>query len=310
MKLEQKFNWPAAGKYVVAVSGGVDSVALLDLLLERGEYELIVGHVDHGWRRDSAADKSLVQKLAAEHSLEFASIRLQPTKKSEANARQQRYAFLEQIRQEYAAAAIITAHHWDDRLETSIHNVLRGTNRRGLAPMLAADNLLRPLLGLRKTEIVQFAKDRGLNWREDSTNQDLQFRRNWIRHQLLPDLRRRNPNFDNSYAEIMLEADQLNLKLDQYINEWLMHSSAIREGSISVPVVSLQELSLPVLRQVLAAMVELVQSHAELDSQTYDKLAIHLKTGRLKRLRKLKNQLNAHTENGRFTITTVSAKRS
>src|SRR5579884_3654782 len=109
------------GAYVVAVSGGVDSVVLLDLLTKNHNLKLTVAHFDHGKRKDSASDRHFVQKLAEKHGLSFvyAEGRL-GLGASEAAARKARYKFLQQVRESAEARAVVTAHHQDDLLETAI----------------------------------------------------------------------------------------------------------------------------------------------------------------------------------------------
>src|SRR6266542_1461422 len=142
------------GKYVVAVSGGVDSMVLLDLLRQKPKLELVVSHFDHGIRPDSEEDRRLVQRIARAYGLPFVYARgnLGP-KAGEALAREARYAFLRRVQQEQGAKAIITAHHQDDMLETAIMNLLRGTGRRGLSSLKSREGLLRPLLNWTKKDI-------------------------------------------------------------------------------------------------------------------------------------------------------------
>ena len=179
------------GTYIVAVSGGVDSMALLDALTSQQTpgVRLIVAHFDHGIRHDSALDRELVQATAAQNALQFVydEGRLPPDA-SEDMARRARYDFLHQIRKVSGARAIITAHHQDDLVETAIHNLLRGTNRSGVVSLRSRPGLLRPLLQYPKSEILAYASQKGLNWREDSTNQELRYRRNYIRHKIAPRL--------------------------------------------------------------------------------------------------------------------------
>lgn len=174
---------------MVAVSGGVDSVVLLDLLTRQPGLELAVAHFDHGIRPDSAEDRMLVQKAAAVYGLPFfyeeGSL---GAGASEARARTARYDFLERIREQEGARAIITAHHQDDLVETMILNLLRGTGRKGLAGLGDRPTVLRPLLHLSKKELVEYAQSHHLRWREDSTNADDRYARNYIRHQLMPRL--------------------------------------------------------------------------------------------------------------------------
>lgn len=175
------------GKYIVAVSGGVDSVVLLDVLNNDPDVELVVAHFDHGIREDSARDRQFVQVLSEKYGLpfEYGEGQLGPNS-SEAAARQARYEFLEKIRVDHDAKAIVTAHHQDDALETAIINMLRGTRRKGLDALKSNDRLKRPLLRMAKKETIGYAQSHDLEWREDSTNQDETYLRNYIRRQLLP----------------------------------------------------------------------------------------------------------------------------
>lgn len=174
------------GAYVVAVSGGVDSVVLLRLLSNKPGVGLVVAHFDHGIRTGSEKDRVFVQKLAAKYGLpfEFEQGKL-GAKASEETARKARYAFLEKIKEAAGAGAIVTAHHQDDMLETAIINILRGTGRRGLTSLKSA-KIIRPLLDVPKKDIVAYAKKHQLAWREDPTNVDTDYLRNWVRHNILP----------------------------------------------------------------------------------------------------------------------------
>lgn len=183
----------APGSYVVAVSGGVDSVVLLDLLWQKSRLEpgrgwsLTVAHFDHGIRGDAAEDRQFVQKLARGYELPFVydEGRL-GTGASEAAARRARYGFLNKVLRAAHGRAIITAHHQDDLLETAILNILRGTGRKGLSALDSRQSVIRPLLHIPKAALVGYARDRQLDWREDSTNLDEKYLRNYIRRRLMP----------------------------------------------------------------------------------------------------------------------------
>lgn len=173
-------------KYIVAVSGGVDSVALLHMLYEmqrnQPHLELVVAHADHGIREDSASDKELVENLAERYGLPFVCAELGlPSDCSEEVARAERYKWLEKMQREYRADAVVTAHHQDDQIETIMINLLRGTGWRGLASLRTTDERFRPLLDLPKAHLVRYAIDHDLEWREDSTNDDVRYLRNYIR---------------------------------------------------------------------------------------------------------------------------------
>ncbi len=178
-----------AGTYIVAVSGGVDSMSLLHMLQAQSKLKLVVAHFDHGIRTDSQLDRQLVQRQAEAYGLPFIYGEGQlGAGASEAQARQARYNFLHKVRTATNARAIITAHHQDDLLETALLNLLRGTGRRGLSSLRSREPLLRPLLEMSKAELQTYARDNQLVWREDSTNQNPVYLRNYVRRHLMPRL--------------------------------------------------------------------------------------------------------------------------
>lgn len=178
------------GSYVLAVSGGIDSMVLMDVLAHTPGIELVIAHFDHGIRPESSADRQLVQKTAETYGLPFVfeEGHLGPAA-SEDTARNARYAFLQRVRQEVGATAIITAHHQDDLLETAVMNLLRGTGRKGLSSLDATGDVCRPFLHVPKEAICRYAHVHpAIVWREDPTNQSDRYARNYIRHHVLPGL--------------------------------------------------------------------------------------------------------------------------
>ena len=210
---------PKGGRYVVAVSGGVDSVALLHHLKDQPGLQLTVAHFDHGIRPDSHEDRRLVQMQARAYNLPFVYDQGRLGQgASEAEAREARYKFLRQVQQAVDAQAIITAHHEDDVLETAIINLLRGTGRRGLTSLDSHESLQRPLLHVPKHQLKQYAQANGLVWREDSTNDDPTYLRNYVRHKILP-------RFDTAsrtqLIDIVKNTRQINRELDTHLTEQL-----------------------------------------------------------------------------------------
>ncbi len=187
-----------------AVSGGADSVALLCLLLElRAEMGIVlsVAHVNHKLRGEEAdEDAWFVGQLARQHGLELhlceAAVDRSQGSGIEAAARELRYGFFRQLAREGRVAKIATAHTLDDQAETVLLRIFRGTGIRGLAgihPRIvfeeegrAFGELVRPLLGFRRAALQEFLRERGQSWQEDSSNRDIAFLRNRVRHQLLP----------------------------------------------------------------------------------------------------------------------------
>jgi len=178
--------------YIIAVSGGMDSVVLLHMIatkkpevgVEKPLY--IVAHFDHGIRSDSERDAKFVESLAKSYGLAFVCKRAELGQNaSEESARSARYEFLFNEMKKHNAEAIITGHHQDDVIETMIVNMLRGTGPRGLIGFTLV-KLLRPLIDKSKQELLDYAKKNNLEWREDSTNQDTAYIRNYVRHEIVP----------------------------------------------------------------------------------------------------------------------------
>ncbi len=204
-----------AGTYIVAVSGGVDSVVLLELLCQLPNLTLIVAHADHGIREESGRDAAFVEKLCHERNLKFVSTELKLGKDaSEDEARQARYAFLREVLKSEGARAIITAHHQDDVIETAIMNLLRGTGRRGLTSLGSQSDIIRPLLDISKAQIVSYATEQSITWVEDATNQDATYTRNQIRHGLLSGA---SDEWKESFVDKLKALRHINAQLDHEI---------------------------------------------------------------------------------------------
>ena len=166
-------------KYIVAVSGGVDSVVLLDMMTKMAGHDLVVAHFDHGIRDNSAEDAYFVSSLASQYGLTYSGKREELGKTaSEALARNRRYLFLRELANAHGAR-IVTAHHLDDLVETVAINLKRGTGWRGLS-VLDSD-VLRPLIDTPKQQLIQYALANGLVWHEDSTNASDAYLRNRVR---------------------------------------------------------------------------------------------------------------------------------
>jgi tRNA(Ile)-lysidine synthase len=177
---------------LVGCSGGADSLALLALAVDGGLAPIAV-HVDHGLRTGSDREADVVTDAAARLGAEFDARRVTvaPGPNLEARARAARYDALEAARVEHHATAVLVAHTADDQAETVVLNLLRGSGSAGLAGMPSRrGHVVRPLLGARRADVRAECTRRELTPREDPSNDDLAFRRNWIRHEVLPLLER------------------------------------------------------------------------------------------------------------------------
>lgn len=191
---------------LAAVSGGADSVALLRALAAirpAGPGRLVVAHFNHRLREAAAdADAAFVAKLAGELGLPCdvgsADAAVAPTHRDqtgiEESARNARYEFLKAAAGRYGARYVATAHTADDQAETVLHRIVRGTGLSGLSgmrrarPLMHGVSLIRPLLGVRRAELLNYLWRLGQQFCDDATNQDLGFTRNRLRHELLPRL--------------------------------------------------------------------------------------------------------------------------
>src|SRR5438067_2071118 len=201
------------GIALVAVSGGADSVALLDLLHmlapELG-LSLIVTHVDHGIRSDSGTVARAVGELAERYELPFevSELSLGPDA-SETVARRARYAWLRQVQRRHGARYLVTAHHRDDQIETVMLRVLRGTAPAGLAGIRprSRGGLVRPLLPFTRAELLAHVAARGLPYHDDPANRDPAHLRSWLRHAVLPQLvERLGPRFHDDVVRLAEQA--------------------------------------------------------------------------------------------------------
>jgi tRNA(Ile)-lysidine synthase len=189
-------------RWLVGVSGGADSVALLHLLVEAGFRRLVVCHLDHRLRgRASAGDARFVRSLAAglglTHEIGRADVRARMKERREAMetaARGARHRFFEECAVKHRCRRLLLAHHADDQAETVLWNLLRGSH--GLKGMRqehvirveggGALRIFRPLLGVRHADLVGWLQARGLSWREDASNAEALAVRNRLRHEVFP----------------------------------------------------------------------------------------------------------------------------
>ena len=192
---------PNECRYLIGISGGRDSVVLLHWLLSLGYRRLIVCHLEHGLRgRAGKSDARFVQRLAHKYRLEFElgsadvpSLAAQRKQSIETTARQERFAFFEKVARRRRCRTLFLAHQADDQVETFLLNLFRGAGSRGLGAMrprtkLASLEVVRPLLGVWRVEIDRYAAQQKLDFRDDLTNQEINARRNRLRHQIIPRL--------------------------------------------------------------------------------------------------------------------------
>jgi tRNA(Ile)-lysidine synthase len=253
----------AGDRVAVAVSGGADSVALLLLMLELGGElgaVLSVVHVNHKLRgEESDEDERFVGELAHRHDLELW-VRARPVEGEsgpgiEAAARHLRYDFFRELAHAGRIAKIATAHTLDDQAETVLLRVFGGTGIRGLAgihPRLifqdegrARGEVVRPLLEMRRAEMQEFLRERGQEWREDSSNRDLRFLRNRVRLTVLPALQE---SFGESALEHLADLAEIARAEEEH---WEQGHREVRASGGDLRIASLPELPLAARRRLV-----------------------------------------------------------
>lgn len=219
---------------IVAVSGGVDSVTLLRVLHQLSaeparRYRLAVAHVDHGLRDQAADDARFVAELARTLGLPHFERRCDVRAHAQASGqgieqagRQLRYEFLLETARQVQAGCVAVGHHADDNAETVLQRILRGTSLHGLKgipirrKLRAGEEveLVRPMLECRRSDIERYARQEGVAWRQDASNADVNYRRNFIRHELLPAIR---DKFNSRADEAVLRLAQHAAEIDAFL---------------------------------------------------------------------------------------------
>jgi tRNA(Ile)-lysidine synthase len=216
-------------RILVGVSGGVDSIVLLDLLYKAG-YSVAIAHCNFKLRsEDSDADEALVDKLALKYNKPIFKTSFNTLEYARGNgisiemaARELRYRWFETIRSENGYHWICVAHHRDDQIETFFLHLSRGTGLTGLTGMSPVnDKVVRPLLFASRKEIEQYSRDNQLEFREDLSNSNLEYQRNKIRHQILPLMEELNPSFREGLIHTITNLqDSLKIESHEIENAW------------------------------------------------------------------------------------------
>lgn len=222
-------------RLVVAVSGGLDSICLLHVLrFGPFDFDLAAAHYDHAMRAGSAADADWVSGVCTAWRVPLETARAAVAPRSEAAARDLRYAFLQEVAAR-TDATIITAHHADDQAETVLLRMVRGTGLTGLAGIPARrGNVVRPLLPFARRDLRDYASAVGLRWREDVTNQELRYARNRIRHLVLPALEAIRPGAARRIARLADRAADAEAAWQAVVEDAVADVAAARDGAVFV----------------------------------------------------------------------------
>jgi len=246
-------------RILVAVSGGVDSMALLHLL-NQFDCELGVAHVNFQLRaEESNLDEQLVRNVAGSFGIPVYTKCLNPLEFAEKNqvsvqmaARELRYRWFQDLLQTYGYQRLATAHHLNDALETLLLNLTKGTGISGLRGItVKRDKIIRPLLFASKEAIKDYATTNSLEWREDQSNEQDYYQRNLIRRQVIPVLQKINPRLIETTGvtidRLKSVETEYNNQISRYREEWLVPGGR----HTKLPIVCLKSVTAAVLTDVL-----------------------------------------------------------
>lgn len=229
---------------IVGLSGGPDSVFLLHFfahLKDKKNLTLIVAHLDHEWRQTSKQDAQFCQQLAESYGLEFVgktiadlNLNFKFNGSKEELGRKARRTFFESLATRYNATGIVLAHHADDQMETFFIRMVRGASLAGLVGMKAKDSLyIRPLLEIKKEQILAFLKEHNLSYIIDESNNSDEFLRNRIRNTVIPALREADNRFDKCFEHTHAQLQEAHEFLEA-ITATLLKEVIDDSGSLSI----------------------------------------------------------------------------
>ena len=250
-------DFPPSSRYLIGVSGGRDSIALLNLMVDLGYKKLVVCHLNHQLRGGSSRDDAcFVEKVARNlrldceiGSTDVGALAKRSKLSIETAARFARLAFFVEVARRRRCSRMFLAHHADDLVETALLNLFRGAGPGGMAAMRKFSihrigktelTILRPLLGVWRSEIDSYVRQNELEFREDSTNAALHSSRNKIRHRILPDIEKL---FSRDVRKTIWRAVQI----------W-SEEEAVLDSLVSTETISAANLSVAPLRKMAVAL--------------------------------------------------------
>ncbi len=298
-------------KIIIAVSGGPDSVCLLDIffqLQKKYKLELIVAHINYSLRgEDSQKDEALVVQLAKKYRLKIEILRplIKKTSHSENYLREIRYDFFEKIRKENKFNKVAVAHNLDDQAETFLMRTIRGAGLLGLSAMQFKNKyLIRPLLGIERKEIVEYLKEHHLKWRIDKTNLESVFLRNKIRNKLIPLL---EENFNPQIKKTIFQATRSIAGDYSFINK---KAEEVFQKNHSFEIEKLRKLPGALLKRIILKLIE--KEKGSLQNVEYaqiEEIIKIIKSTKNKSQVMLLLGLRIRRKNGKLTIEKIRAKK-
>lgn len=258
--------------YVVAVSGGIDSMVLLDLvasLRETKHISLYVAHVNHNVREASSADEAFVEGVCKKLNIPFKSITLQKnmSENFHSKARDKRYAFFYDYAKEVHATKVLLAHHANDQIETILMRLVRGSSFIGYKGMSEITpykdiSLIRPLLKTPKSAIQNYQKKHNIAFVEDESNAEDHYTRNRYRHQIVPFIIQENPKAYDKFSQFSTYIEESYELIELHRNDFISKYVSLQEDKISFPKDSFCLLPSIVKKDVLTNLVNQISQNS------------------------------------------------
>ena len=299
---------PDGALVLVALSGGMDSMCLLDYLLSRGT-SIAAAHFNHHLRgAESDGDEQFVRAYCEKKNIPLyvggADVEREAKRCGcgiEETARRLRYAFLEQTAQEVGASKIATAHHADDCAETMLFHLARGTGADGMGIPAARGCYIRPLLTTTRQEIADYVMTRAIPFREDRSNLDTAYSRNHIRHRVMPLLREVNPRASEHMAHTAQRLQKESAFLDELAQRELRLLSRA-DGTVSLPCASFQTANEVLRGRMVRGMIALLPVGKKDFSSVHIDAVVALSEGRGTAQISLPHGVTARREGGTLSL--------
>ena len=228
----KKYN--LTGTFIVAFSGGYDSMCLLDILNKSG-YNIVAAHLNHNWRgKESFDEAENCLEFTKQNNIQFYSETLgSDIEKTETAARKARYDFFKRCAKKFNSKVVFTAHNFDDNAETVLYRIIKGTGTIGLQGISEhRDIFYRPLLNVTREEIEKYCQRNNLTPNVDSSNYNTNYKRNFIRHKIMPLLREINPKVKDALNTLSAISRDDNTLIDRYLPENILQASDIEQKRI------------------------------------------------------------------------------
>lgn len=226
MKIDyKKYHLNKNDNIIIAVSGGVDSMALLDILSKiHNTDNIIVAHCNHGFRKESILEAKMVENICNQLNVHFEMKEAVNLKNQELAAREFRYEFFYELMEKYSAKALFVGHHKNDQVETVFFRLMRGAGLTGLSGMKEHDKerkIIRPFLKFTKEDILEYAKANNLKWMDDATNFEVDYDRCWLRNDIIPALEERKPGIANVISKTAENLSEVADFMSQEAEKWI-----------------------------------------------------------------------------------------